>query len=40
MQSLQEYIVYTKGWEYIITIIFVFAFIAYWEISNRGQTGH
>ncbi len=39
METLQEFIVYTKGWEYIITIIFVFAFIAFWEISNRKEPG-
>lgn len=39
MQTLQEFIVYTKGWEYIIAIAFVFAFIAFWQVIARtGRT--
>ncbi|MGE5620854.1 MAG: sulfate respiration complex protein HmcD [Sphingomonadaceae bacterium] len=37
MQTLHEFLVYTKGWEYIITIIFVFCFIAYWQLLNRRR---
>ncbi|MHB1006783.1 MAG: sulfate respiration complex protein HmcD [Chloroflexota bacterium] len=38
MQTLQEFIVYTKGWEYLIAIGFVLAFMVFWQIVARtGQ---
>ncbi len=37
METLQEFLVYTKGWEYLITIAFVFAFIAFWEVMSRTR---
>ncbi len=39
MQTLQEFIVYTKGWEYIIAILFIFAFIAFWQVVARQGQG-
>lgn len=36
METMLEYISYTKGWEYIITIGVVFAFIAFWRILSGG----
>lgn len=38
MYTLQEFLMFTKGWEYIITIVFVFGFVAYWEYLNRRRT--
>ena len=35
METMLEYVTYTKGWEYIITIAVVFAFIAFWELLCR-----
>ena len=32
MYTLQEFIRFTKGWEYIIAIVAVFLFIAFWEV--------
>ncbi len=37
METLQEYLAYTKGWEYIITILFVAALIAYWRFVGGEQ---
>ncbi len=37
MQTLQEYLVFTKGWEYIITILFVFTFMVFWAVVNRRR---
>lgn len=31
MDTLQEYLIYTKGWEYIIAVLFVCAFLAFWQ---------
>jgi hypothetical protein len=32
MHTLQEFIRFTKGWEYIIAIIAIFAFIGFWRL--------
>jgi len=37
METMLEYLTYTKGWEYIITIVVVFAFIAFWELLCRER---
>ncbi len=34
MYTLQEFIRFTKGWEYIIAIIAVFAFIGFWRLVS------
>ena len=34
MHTLQEFIVYTKGWEYIIAIVFLFLFIGFWALLS------
>lgn len=39
MFTLHEFLVFTKGWEYIVTILFVLCFVAFWEILNRRQAG-
>ncbi len=31
MQTLQEFIRFTKGWEYIIAIVGILAFLAFWQ---------
>ncbi len=37
METLQEYLVYTKGWEYILTIAFVLVFIGLWRILGGSE---
>ncbi len=32
MYTLQEFIRFTKGWEYVIAIIAVFAFVGFWRL--------
>ncbi len=34
-ETLQEFLIYTKGWEYLITVAFVFAFIGFWKLMGR-----
>lgn len=36
MYTLQEFIVYTKGWEYLIAIGFVVTFVVFWQIVARA----
>jgi len=35
MDTMLDFVSYTKGWEYIITIVVVFAYIAFWEFLCR-----
>ena len=30
-----DFAAYVKGWEYIITILFVLAFLGFWSFLNR-----
>ncbi len=39
LETLQEFMVYTKGWEYLITVAFVFAFIVFWKLMS-GERSH
>jgi hypothetical protein len=32
MQTLQEFIRFTKGWEYIIAIIAILTFVGFWRL--------
>lgn len=32
MQTLQEFVAFTKGWEYIIAIVFLALFIGFWRM--------
>ncbi len=34
MYTLQEFIRFTKGWEYIIAIVAVFAFVGFWRLVS------
>ena len=36
MNTLQEFIAYTKGWEYIIAISFIALFVVFWQLWSRG----
>ncbi len=40
MYTLQEFMYHTKAWEYVIVIIFVAVFIAFWwllnDVKDRG----
>jgi hypothetical protein len=36
MKTLVEFITLTKGMEYLIAIAFLFAFVAFWQFSQRG----
>ncbi len=37
MHTLQEFLNLTKGIEYIIAILFLFGFMAFWRFLNKGQ---
>ncbi len=39
MHTLQEFIRFTKGWEYIIAIIAIFAFVGFWRLVSGGSSG-
>ena len=34
MYTLQEFIRFTKGWEYIIAIVAIFVFIGFWKLLS------
>ncbi len=40
MYTLQEFMYHTKAWEYVIVILFIVAFIAFWwlltNVKDRG----
>ena len=38
MHTLQEFIAFTKGWEYIIAIVFLFLFIGFWALLSAPKT--
>ena len=38
MHTLLEFLSTTKGTEYIIAIIFLFAFIAFWKLFNTKNS--
>jgi hypothetical protein len=38
MLTLQEFMVFTKAWEYVIAIAFFAAFVVFWQVLNRGQS--
>jgi hypothetical protein len=37
-QTFMEYLTFVKGWEYIIAIAFVVAFIAFWGVLMHDRT--
>ncbi len=37
MHTLQEFLNLTKGIEYIIGVLFLLGFIAFWRFLNKGQ---
>lgn len=43
METLQEYVDFTKFWEYAIVVMLIipgFAFWAFWKWSGRGDRSH
>ena len=38
MHTLLEFLSITKGIEYVIAIIFLFGFIAFWKLLNTKST--
>ena len=34
MYTLQEFIRFTKGWEYVIAIVAVFVFVGFWKLLS------
>jgi hypothetical protein len=38
MQTLIEFVRYTKGWEYIIAIACLFSFILFWRLAMKERT--
>jgi hypothetical protein len=38
MQTLIEFVKYTKGWEYIIAIASLLSFILFWRLAMKDRT--
>ncbi|MHB1006567.1 MAG: hypothetical protein ACYC3S_13135 [Chloroflexota bacterium] len=36
--TMNEFVMYTKGWEYVIAIGFILSFIVFWGVMNRDRT--
>ena len=39
MHTLQEFIRFTKGWEYIIAIIGIIVFLVFWQVLGGSFSG-
>ncbi len=38
MQTLNEFVMYVKGWEYIVAILFILAFIVFWQFLSGERS--
>jgi hypothetical protein len=36
---MNEFVMYIKGWEYVVAIVFILSFIIFWQVLTRQRPG-